>query len=199
MQKELTKNVQATFLTQNLSKTYIISGGGCAGKSTLITFLKSKGFQTIPEAFTHFCLKAEKEARLEEFWRDPSIREPVIMTAQIAWEAELNQSQVAFVDRSLLDSVFFANYYQNKFLPKYLIKAAFERNYASIVFFPELLPEKYFENTAARPQTRQENLKIHNFLRQSYRERGFTIIDVPFDTLENRASFILSQVELNTI
>lgn len=186
-----------TIPAKNISTKYIITGGECGGKTTIINLLKEHGFQIVPEAFTEAYNQAKACNRLNAFRENHDERNQILTEAQIAREEAIDESQPAFLDRSALEIIFFANYYQSILAPTCIAMIG-RQKYAPIVFLVDLLPEQYYEQTEIRMETREDSLRIHAFLKDCYKKRGFTIITVPFGTPEERALFILKTIKCTT-
>ena len=52
--------------------------------------------------------------------------------------------------------------------------------------------ESYYENF-------EEAIEIHHHLLEAYKRFGYHLIDVPFDSVENRSKFILDSLNLQRI
>ena len=146
-----------------MSKTYIISGGGGVGKTTIINLLKSNGFQTLPEVFTYLFLEAKKQNKIQEFWDNISRDNSLLIETQASWLKTLDNSKIAFIDRGLIETLFFADYFKIP-IKHESIELAKQPYCSNIVFFLDPLPEEYFENNGIR-ENREETLKIHAFIR----------------------------------
>ena len=172
------------------SNKYCISGGPCVGKTSLINYLAQKGFQTAPEAYACIFEESREQGTLASFFADPvKLRERLIYK-QLELESNCNPYQHAFLDRSMVDIIFYADYFHT-LLPPALIEKANQTSYNSYVFFLEPLPEHLYVMNDRRGEDRVEALKMHEALKQSYLRSGYQIINIPFDSLEVRAQKIL--------
>lgn len=176
------------------SHKYIISGGPCVGKTSLITYFASHGLQTVPEAYASLFEEARIQGALGNFFADPiKLREQLIAKQQ-KLENNCIPTKVTLLDRSMVDIIFYADYF-NTILPATLIEQASKAAYNQYVFFLEPLPEELYMMNDRRGEDRAEALKMHYALKQSYQRYGYTIINVPFDTIEHRALHILSCIQ----
>ena len=73
------------------------------------------------------------------------------------------------------------------------------RNDYALVFFFEPVPTYYSTplpiEHKERHESQQEALAIHKTLLEGYERYGFTIIHVPFDSIDKRIDFILKHVQ----
>lgn len=187
--------IHTTFSKQPspISNKYIISGGPCVGKTSLITYFASRGLQTVPEAYASLFEEARVQGALGNFFADPiKLREQLIAKQQ-KLENNCIPTKFTLLDRSMVDIIFYADYF-NTILPATLIEQASKTAYNQYVFFLEPLPEELYMMNDRRGEDRAEALKMHHALKQWYQRYGYTIIDVPFDTIEHRALLILNLV-----
>lgn len=183
------------FLVADASNKYIISGGGCVGKSTLIECLKKRGFQVAPEIFHAMYNEAKERGEAQKFMERTVARDEMIVRRQIASENALDPLQPAFLDRSALEWIYFAEYYSLPCAPE-VREMIQQQEYGDVVFFPDPLPECYYAQAETRRSTREIALRKHALLESFYVKQGFTIIRVPFGTVEQRADFILRHVRM---
>jgi predicted ATPase len=176
------------------SNKYIISGGPCVGKTSLITYFASHSLQTVPEAYASLFEEARAQGTLGSFFADPIGLRQRLIAKQHMLENSCNPMQLTLLDRSMVDIIFYADYF-NTTLPATLINEASKATYNQYVFFLEPLPEELYIMNDRRGEDRTEALKMHYALKQSYQRYGYTIINVPFDTVEHRALHIMSFIQ----
>jgi len=150
---------------------YVLTGGPCTGKTTTINHLKNMGYQTIQEAAS--ILIAEE-----------------ILQKQIEFENKINPEKIAFVDRSIIDTIAYCKIFNSK-PPESFIDLAKTHTYTNVFILD-------FLNTYVTNNIRLENKriakKIHNTLINTYQEFGYNPIFIPALELSDRVNFILSKV-----
>lgn len=170
---------------------YVLSGGPCVGKTTLINYLKTMGFQTVPEAYGCIFEESREQGTLSTFFADPLELRQRLIAKQASLEASCNPARITLLDKGMVDHIIYADYF-GVILPQALIDKASTSTYNSFVFFLEPLPENLYVLNDRRIEDRAQALKIHAALKNSYQRYGYTIIDIPFDTVERRAHYIVS-------
>ena len=175
-------------------KKYIITGGECVGKSTVINLLKERGYQIVPEGFGQLYHELMDTEGFQELWSDLLTRERLLINRKVANEQAVDPESIAFLDRCALESVFYADLQHTPIEPD-LIELAQSQVYENIVFMLDFLPEEYYEQKGWRIQTREVACATHEYLGKRYKDHGFTVIHVPFGTPEERVDFILEQLQ----
>lgn len=177
----------------NKSKKFVLTGGPGTGKTTLINILHDQGYQTTPEVYTLLYEQAKKNNTLHEFLTDRVLQRQLLMAKQIELESQLDPHKIAFLDRGTYDVIFFALYNQVQ-LPQKLLDEPKKHHYTA-AFFIEPLPEKYYHTTQVRRETHAQMLAIHQSLKEHYKKTSIPILEVPFDTPDNRVKFILNTIK----
>jgi len=178
--------------SETIHRKFVLTGGPGVGKSSVIKELEKQGYQVSPEAFTELYDEVRTQGKLDTLFVDPIKFRYDLMAKQQHLESLLRKEGLTFLDRSKHDIVFFGKYFGLK-LPQDLVDEI-QKTDLELVFFLDLLSKEYYENTNVRQESQEESLKIHNFLKEEYKKTGLKIIDVPFDTVENRVKFIVDSV-----
>lgn len=176
-----------------MPRLFVITGGPCAGKTTLVNELERRGYKVLHETAATIVipqLLAEGKNPDKNFEE----MEDRIFTEQLLREEslkELPDDEIVFLDRCLVGSP--TAYYALRGLPipKSLTEALRGRRYEK-VFFLELLP---FEGTDIRyEKSTDEVLRVHALIRQAHEEHGSAIVDVPAGSVEERLAMILQHI-----
>lgn len=170
----------------------VISGGPGVGKSTVLNLLNQQGFAVIPETMGVCFYEAKQAGRLNEFFADTVRLQTLLMERQLQQEAQHDNEEIVFLDRSAYDITFYAEWF-NVQMPDAFMAIAPTRPY-HIVFFLEPLPEEFYQNSDLRTEPRKLSLGKHEFLRKKYEGTSLPVLSVPFDTPENRVRFILDNL-----
>ncbi len=171
---------------------YILTGGPGGGKTSLLENLFLKGYNYVPETARQII----KDRLSKGLSPRPAPKDFAKEIFKKDWENYIsnNHPSILFFDRSFLDSacmLFDSDknaYYEIK-------KTHLENRYNNKVFIAPPWKEIYRTDTE-RDQSFEESIKVYNRIDEWYRQHGYDIIVLPKDSIENRAKFILSQVNL---
>lgn len=167
----------------------VITGTTCSGKSTTIDILKNKGFNVIPEGAIQLIEEQKNLPNPILPNTDPEKFQEIILDRQLELESQIIESERFFLDRSMIDSFGYSNFYKVK-SPDRLIDLA--KNRYDKVFFLEPLP--FFDNKFGF-EDREMQLGIDEALRSAYDYFGYNFLTVPVMDSEKRVDFILSNLE----
>lgn len=173
-------------------KKYVITGGPCSGKSTLLKALEKKGFAVVEEAAKEIIF-LEKERGLNEPWLEDTFLDfqTKIVELQLKKEAEIPPNMgVIFIDRGLPDSLAYFKY--RKFKPsKKLLECVKNRDYKK-VFFLEQLP--MHKKVDYRVENEDEASRISRIVKDTYENLGYDLIVVPAFDVEERVNLIIKYI-----
>ncbi len=174
---------------------YVITGGPCSGKSTLLG--KLENFNVIGEA-ARVVIEQELAKQSADSSYTPVVPwvkhgefQDKVIEMQEVFERDWYQGQPTFLDRSLIDVIAYSELggdvqMQERLLPK--IEAA---GYGT-VFLLELLP---WVNDSARKESPEQAKKIHEKIREVYERLGCDVVQVPANGIEYRMQFVLEQID----
>ena len=169
---------------------YVLTGGPCTGKTTLLNFFGQQGYQTVSESAT-IIMQQEREKGNVRPWDDLIYFQTLLLNKQIEMESKLQIWPQAFADRGTLDGLAYCKLF-NTHPPAELIKRASENRYAG-VFMLDFLP--FYTLEGVRFESARSAYKIQNLLKQTYQEFGYQIIEVPVFEIGIRAEFILNKID----
>lgn len=168
-------------------------GGPGTGKTTLINALKTRGYSCMEEISRQITLEAQKKGIAQLFLEDPLMfSEHLLLGRQKQFlEADSLQQEVVFFDRGLPDVVAYLDYLKSSYPDSF--KTICSQHKYDTVFI--LKPwEAIYEQDNERYETFEQALILHDFLVKTYTEYGYSIIDTPFGTVEERLAFILNHL-----
>jgi len=171
------------------SNWYVITGGPSSGKTTVLEELAKSGYLTYPEAARVFIDKEmAKRKTLKEVRGDEAEFQRKVLKIKINVEKEAPKDKTVFFDRAIPDSI---AYYQICGLdPKEVLKFC-QKNVYQKIFFLEQLP---FDQDYARIEDNQTIKKLNKFLKESYKNLGYEVIDIPVIPVEERVRKILKEI-----
>ena len=109
-------------------------------------------------------------------------------------EADTLQEEIVFFDRGLPDVVAYLDYLKSSYPDSF--KTVCSQHIYDKVFI--LKPWKaIYEQDNERYETFEQALVLHDFLVNSYTGYGYSIINTPFGTVDERMDFILNHLNQN--
>ncbi len=176
-------------------KRYVLTGGSCCGKTTLLNELRGRGFSVLNESAREILNHTRFLDNRQNF---VSFQSEIFLRQLEQEQKAFSQKQdkeVIFLDRSLIDSYAYF-YHKLGYVPENISKIPEIdlKNRYSLVFVLELLPFKK-DGIRIEEDSRQAE-KIHKKIILTYQNFGYSLIFVPakYSVLE-RADFILKIVE----
>ncbi|MCF7568090.1 ATP-binding protein [Sabulilitoribacter arenilitoris] len=174
-------------------KKIVITGGPGTGKSSIINELIKRGYTCLEEISRQVTLDAKKEGIEQLFLTNPLLFSELLLKGrqkQYIDAAKLN-ADIVFLDRGVPDVLAYMDFIGDNY-PQYFIDACKDSKY-DMVFI--LKPWKaIYTSDNERYESFEQALQIHDSLVNTYKNYNYTLIDVPFDTVENRTDFILKVV-----
>ena len=174
---------------------YIITGGPGAGKTSIISSLKMRGYLVAPEAATEIIEQGLKNL-IEKPWLadDYHIRMyELILKRQI--EVQNSSKPIAFFDRGHLDGISYI-LLQKRTLYQYIVdcvQASIDTQYFNKkVFFIDSLG--FVIPGPARDEDLEESLQKAHCLEQNYLEMGYEIIHIHPGSVEERTQLIIDYI-----
>jgi predicted ATPase len=171
----------------------VITGGPCSGKTAVINELQKLGYKTIPEAALELIHKENNGQKKVFPWTDMKKFQLRVCKLQLKSEKKIKKNEKVFLDRSIIDSIAYYNFYKNP-LPNSLKE--FKPDYDK-VFFLEMLPEKYWKRTPngkPRMQTYAQGKKIHKTILDAYDKYKIKTIVILAKPVKERVRLILSKL-----
>ncbi|MBV9159729.1 MAG: ATP-binding protein [Candidatus Kaiserbacteria bacterium] len=169
---------------------YVLTGGPCSGKTTLVREIETRGHAVLPEAARAFIEEhlATGET-IDEMRKDLLWFEKSILRYHVQIETRAPKDTTLFLDRGLPDNLAYFRF-TNLPIDDEVEKAMRFFRYRK-VFLLEMLS---FANDRARFETEEEAFRIHGLIADAYRELGYDIVHVPVLPVPDRADFILERL-----
>lgn len=175
---------------QSATKRFVITGMSGTGKTAVLEALRREGRGCFEEPARKL-LQAHLPEDGDYF--APSFIS--LMLQQSLADFEAADSGVAFYDRGLPDTVAYAiRFGVDAELCRF---AAQTHRYESEVFVAPPWPE-IFERDEYRRATYEDYLKFHDLLLKTYRDLGYSLVDLPKVPVSDRVRFIQSYVGQGT-
>lgn len=177
------------------TKKIVITGGPGTGKSTLINELIKRGHTCLEEISRQVILNAKKEGIDQLFLTNPLLFSELLLKGRQKQfiEAELFKNETVFFDRGLPDVLAYMNFIGDD-SPKDFVETCNNSKYHSIFILKPW--EAIYTSDNERYENFEQALEIHDHLVETYQKYNYNLIDVPFDTVENRTDFILNTLNM---
>jgi predicted ATPase len=169
-----------------MGKKYILTGGPCSGKTTLLNELARQGYQTVPEAARMIIDYQQATGGNILPWTDREAFQKAVIRVQLSLEARL-RDETTFLDRGLADGL---AYYKLDGVepPRELTEAVRDNGYEKVFFLEQ---RQEYQQDDARKEDEEEARRIGELLKKTYQELGYEVIDLPMlDEPEERAELL---------
>ena len=169
---------------------YVITGGPCSGKTTVVNMLRERGYKTTIEEARHYLDTQRLDGKTtEQVKRNQVEFQSRILQMQMEQEKELAPDELVFLDRAIPDAL---AYYRFLNLPEdqKLLDALRTVSYKKI-FILEYLP---LVHDYARTEDEEAQKKIHALLTEVYHALPFPVIHIPILNPEDRVDIILKNL-----
>ena len=176
------------------TKKIVITGGPGTGKSSIITELLKRGFNCLEEISRQVILEARKDGIDQLFLKDPLLFSELLLKGRIKQyvEAENYKTGLVFLDRGIPDVLAYMDFIGDEYPQKFIDTC--KNNVYDYVFI--LSPwQEIFTSDNERYENFEQAVKIHHHLLDTYEKYEYNLLDVPFDTVEKRADYILDSIK----
>ena len=178
----------------NMNKEIVVLiGGPSSGKTTLIEALKEKGHTCYPEVSREVIREAQEQGIEQLFLEKPLLFSELLLEGRKRQykEALNEEANIVFLDRSIPDVLAYMHYigYSS---PSFFDKACHDHKYSAIFVLPPW--KEIYVSDAERYETYEQAVLIHEHLMETYKKYGYSITEVPKDTVENRIDFIMKHL-----
>jgi len=176
------------------TKRIVITGGPGTGKTSIINELIKRNYTCLEEISRQITLDARAKGTEQLFLTNPLLFSDLLLKGRLTQfeDAKKSTSNLIFYDRGIPDITAYMNYANNNYSSKFI--EACKNNIYDTVFV--LAPwQAIFESDNERYENFEQTSEIHQYLIDTYNTYGYSLIDVPFDTVSNRTNFILNQIE----
>jgi predicted ATPase len=177
------------------TKKIVITGGPGTGKSTLINNLIKRGYYCLEEISREVILKAQKKGIDQLFLTNPLLFSELLLQGREKQfiDAEQFENQTVFFDRGLPDVLAYMDYIGDEYPENFKDSCALATYDCVFILKPW---EDIYTSDNERYESFDQALKIHDHLTSTYIALNYNLIDVPFDTVENRTDFIVNTLNL---
>ncbi|MEK7601367.1 MAG: ATP-binding protein [Patescibacteria group bacterium] len=174
----------------NTPPWYVLTGGPCSGKTTLIEEFKQRGYSVLPEG-ARIIIAAELAVgkSIQDILAEPLALQHKIISHYMELEAEATRNETLFLDRGIPDIV--AYYRKFNLSDDTVLKDALASARYKKVFLLDMIE---FTNDTQRYESPEEAAALHRLIRTAYEELKYDIVEVPVLPVPERADFILKNL-----
>jgi predicted ATPase len=171
----------------------VIIGGPGTGKSTVLKELEARGFCCYPEISRQITLKAQESNIDQLFLEKPLLFSELLLEGRIKQyqDAQKEPHELVFIDRGIPDVLAYMHFIGNEY-PVFFDQACRENKYSKIFLLPPW--QEIYVSDNERYESYEQAHEIDKYLVETYKKYGYTLIEVPKDTVDNRVQFILNQL-----
>jgi predicted ATPase len=173
------------------SQWFVIAGGVCSGKTSVIRELERRGYRVVPETARELIDEGMTEGKtLEKARGDVLSFQRRVLARQIEKEAGLPADVPVFLDRGIPDSRAFLAFNAIE-EPADITEALARARYRKVF----MLEPIRFESDYYRIETADDIERLHQEHVRAYEGLGIEVVDVPVMPVPERADFILSTLD----
>jgi predicted ATPase len=168
---------------------YAITGAPSSGKTTLINAIADLGYKTAPEIAREYIEKRLSEAlSLDDIKKNANQMQRDILAISLKRERHLNKDELIFFDRGTPDSLAYFKYYN---LNSHTLEHDCQHRRYQKVFYCHPLP---LVKDNVRVENNQSAHSIGTLLMEAYVHLGYTLIELPPISTQERLQIILSEL-----
>jgi predicted ATPase len=178
---------------------FVITGGPCSGKTTLVHALKKEGYGAIEEVARKI-LREEKHngGTVASYKNSPPFLELELQKSIANFERAQreNERTFTFFDRGIPDIISYARLC-NVPISSHLDEAALKYRYNKIVFIAPPWRAIYCTDPE-RTESYEEAVRISHIIAAVYQEYGYSLVELPRATIEDRVQCVLDYCNQHT-
>jgi predicted ATPase len=173
----------------------VIIGGPGTGKSTVLKELEARGFCCYPEISRQITLKAQESNIDQLFLEKPLLFSELLLEGRIKQyqDAQKEPHELVFIDRGIPDVLAYMHFIGDEY-PVFFDQACRENKYSKIFLLPPW--QEIYVSDNERYESYEQAHEIDKHLVETYKRYGYTLIEVPKDTVDKRVQFILNQLTI---
>jgi predicted ATPase len=176
-----------------MQQKIVLIGGPGTGKTSIINALIKRDFYCMPEVSRDVILKAKKQGIEQLFLTEPLLFSKMLLEGR---ETQYNNAtnlkeKIIFFDRGIPDVHAYMNYFNTTY-PDYFIEKSIAYKYTKIYHFSPW--EEIYTTDNERYESFEESVKIDAFLVEAYSALGYTLVKVPFGSVQERTNFIINSL-----
>jgi predicted ATPase len=176
-----------------MNNLFVITGGPGAGKTAILEALHQQGYHIVPEAGRSIIRQQVEISGSALPWGDQQeYARLMFLQAQSDYELWSRVDQPVFLDRGIPDVI---GYLQlcGWPVPELMSRHALDLRYNNKVFVAPPWKEIY-RNDEERKQSFEEAVKTFDVMMRVYNDLGYTTVELPKVSVEERVVFIVGHL-----
>ncbi|OEJ98548.1 ATPase [Flavivirga aquatica] len=182
------------------TKNIVITGGPGTGKTSIINQLKKQNYYCFDEIIRALTLEAKNEVETSSqisnpiaFVNDPMDFNSKLLNGRIEQFIQANKTnkKLNFFDRGIPDVLAYMDFFNQEYNDIFT-NACKIHKYNNVFLLPPW--KAIYKTDNERFETFDEAIKIHECLKQIYKNFEYNIIEVPFGTVEERTNYIINSI-----
>lgn len=177
------------------TKKIVITGGPGTGKSSIINELNKRGYICFDEISRQVTLEAREKGIEQLFLTEPLLFSELLLKGRLKqfYDADQYEGVPIFLDRGLPDVLAYMDYFNSDY-PIEFVETCQNNRYDHVFV---LAPwQEIFKSDTVRYENFEQAELIHKHLLNSYKNFGYELLYVPFESIKKRADFILDTLNL---
>ncbi|QNM86755.1 ATP-binding protein [Polaribacter pectinis] len=176
-----------------MQQKIVLIGGPGTGKTSVLNELIKRNYFCMPEVSREVTLKAKEKGIDQLFLTEPLLFSKLLLEGreQQFITADNSKNKLVFFDRGIPDVHAYLDFFKTEY-PATFIEKSKKYKYNKIFHFSPW--EEIHTTDNERYETFEESIIIDKFLIDAYLKVGYSIINVPFGTIEERTNFIINSL-----
>ena len=177
----------------DMQQKILLIGGPGTGKTSVLNELIKQDYFCFPEVSRDVILKAQKQGIEQLFLTQPLLFSEMLLEGreQQYLDSLKSDAKIIFFDRGIPDVHAYMDYFKTEYPDTFLEKSK-QYKYDKVFHFSPWQEIHTTDNE--RYESFEETTTIDGFLIKAYTNVGYSIINVPFGTLEERTAFIINSL-----
>lgn len=168
---------------------YVITGGPCSGKTTILKKLEKMGFKVYYEQARHYIDRELKKGRtLKQIRSNEYLFQTKVLKMKINFEKKLSSNKLLFMERGIPDTSAYLKLINS---PKNTLATVVSSTHYQKVFLLKLLE---YKKDYARTESREEAILLETLLEKTYRRLKIDLVKVPVMPLAERIKYIINNL-----
>lgn len=175
---------------QKSQNKIVLIGGPGTGKTSVINELIKRDYFCMPEISRQVTLKAQEKGIDQLFLTEPLLFSKMLLEGreQQFITADKSDEKLVFFDRGIPDVIAYMEYFKSDYPSFFTERSAFYK-YDKIFHFSPW--DEIHTTDNERYETFEQSIAIDKFLTKAYTDLGYSIINIPFGTIEERTDFVI--------
>ena len=174
-------------------KKYVITGGPSTGKTSIISILQQKGFVCVDE-MARQVIREQLELKTNYLpWADLERFSEIVVERMITQIKKLHPEDIHFFDRGIPDVIAYMKKADIPFSDNFY-QLAEKFRYNNKVFIAPPWKEIYEQDNERREDYEEAEI-LYEHLKITYQELDYKVVDIPKGRTEERAKFIIEQLD----